>query len=801
MFRKGTYLKRPMFMAALMALSGAAMSIYAKHYYAILVFILIVLIFLLMHKKYNLSYKYCIILIIFPITYFGTLEMKNKLIFENVIEAEGTYIENVTGKVISISDKQNYYVLELDSCEFSIDGTKSNKTGMLVYTDKNNILENDIITMSGKIKVLDSARNWGEFDSRNYYLSKGIQYSFKASEINIKERQESGLGEFLRYVRKNVKEIYNKTFRGDNYGLICAMVLGDKNDLEEDIKNLYSKNGISHLLAVSGLHMAVTGMLVYKLLRRIFGFLSSGIISICLILVYLNLTGNGISAKRAVIMIVLSIIADIIGRSYDLLSSLSMAAVIMIVKNGYIITNSAFLLSFLALFGIIFINPVFNNDNRLFIFINKKKINKLCRRILESLSVSLSIQMATLPVVLNVYYQIPLYGIFLNIIVIPLMSFVMIGGIITAVVGTFSLKMAVIAAGASNYILDFYNRLCLLCEKLPAGIYVTGRPDRIMLVIYCTTLLVFVIINCITESYGKSYITYLLTKNYKLICCAGLSVMIFTFLNMQYKFDNDVNITMLDVGQGDCILLSGPDNKKILFDGGSTDVKNVGKYRIYKYIRYCGIKHLDYISISHTDKDHYSGISELIDMTDNTFSIGKIYFSAIVNKNDEGYLSLVNKAEMKNIDIDFISMGECIDMGNMEVTCVYPGRDYKYTSNNDSSTVFMLKYKRFSMLMMGDAEKSAEEKLLKNNNISKATVLKTGHHGSKGASCEAFLKAVTPEIALISSGINNSYGHPHIQTLDRLDKVNAKVINTQDSGAISIGTDGENIKISQYKKD
>ena len=120
---------------------------------------------------------------------------------------------------------------------------------------------------------------------------------------------------------------------------------------------------------------------------------------------------------------------------------------------------------------------------------------------------------------------------------------------------------------------------------------------------------------------------------------------------MQYKFDNDVNITMLDVGQGDCILLSGPDNKKILFDGGSTDVKNVGKYRIYKYIRYCGIKHLDYISISHTDKDHYSGISELIDMTDNTFSIGKIYFSAIVNKNDEGYLSLVNKAEMKNIDI------------------------------------------------------------------------------------------------------------------------------------------------------
>ena len=90
--------------------------------------------------------------------------------------------------------------------------------------------------MSGKIKVLDSARNWGEFDSRNYYLSKGIQYSFKASEINIKERQESGLGEFLRYVRKNVKEIYNKTFRVDNYGLICAMVLVDKNDLEEDIK-------------------------------------------------------------------------------------------------------------------------------------------------------------------------------------------------------------------------------------------------------------------------------------------------------------------------------------------------------------------------------------------------------------------------------------------------------------------------------------------------------------------------------------------------------------------------------------
>lgn len=253
---------------------------------------------------------------------------------------------------------------------------------------------------------------------------------------------------------------------------------------------------------------------------------------------------------------------------------------------------------------------------------------------------------------------------------------------------------------------------------------------------------------------------------------------------------------MLDIGQGDCICVLGPKHQNYLVDGGSSDVKEIGKYRIEPFLKSRGIAQLDYVFLSHGDLDHMNGIEELLMRQDvgvrirNLVVPGKQYW-------DERILKIITMAKMYGTDVKEMEYGTELKEGEMKFTCLGPGgntddKSHNVTTGNESSMILHLEYGEFDMLFTGDVEKEGEERLTEVLDViqeeKKITweILKTAHHGSKNSTTETFLQTVYPQYAWISAGRKNRYGHPHDLTLKRLEKSGAKIYSTQDNGAVAV---------------
>ena len=328
-----------------------------------------------------------------------------------------------------------------------------------------------------------------------------------------------------------------------------------------------------------------------------------------------------------------------------------------------------------------------------------------------------------------------------------------------------------------------------MCEKASGSsgaVIVTGHPPEKAVVLYYVFLIVWCVIYYMKVFSGIS-------GKYRNV----LPVILYLIITIQLRYDKgcSMKISMLDVGQGDSIVLQTSDGFNALFDGGSTSKKNIGRYRIYTYLKYAGVRSLDYVFVSHPDKDHISGIYELIDMCDNTFEIKNIVLPHI-NDTDETLLEIRKMADGAGINVLYACRGDALSAGNLSISCVHPCKNYNYESANDYSAVYLISFGKFSMLMTGDAESKAEKCLIQDarksdsvvdlQKLSGINVLKAGHHGSRGASSENFLRFVKPETALISCGVDNSYGHPHNETLQRLKEAGTKVYRTDDRGEIMV---------------
>ena len=383
--------------------------------------------------------------------------------------------------------------------------------------------------------------------------------------------------------------------------------------------------------------------------------------------------------------------------------------------------------------------------------------------------------------------------------------------VFTGFCGFISLKLAYFTAGAGNYVLDFYDFVCERNSRLGQFRIITGQPPAGIIIVYSVLMIIFIIINKPSFKYNfKNYCKMhsLVNKAINNIIAVMLVVLV---LNMHYKPYNGLQINMLDVGQGDSIYVSASGRHNFLFDGGSTDIKSAGQYRVYPALRAMGCKYIDCIFISHTDNDHISAVMELIKMCNDTFSIGSIVMPDIKGKeNIEAYMKLVDMADKAGINVCYAVRGYTFTVGELDIKCIHPCAGYDYEDSNDYSAVYCISYKKFSMLMTGDAESRAEDCLINDINkeraanvdikdeLSDITVLKVGHHGSKYATSDKLLKTIKPQYALISCGINNRYGHPHSETLERLEDNNCKVYVTNTLGEIIIRTDGYKMSVHQY---
>lgn len=640
---------------------------------------------------------------------------------------------------------------------------------VLIYcSDEQTYRIGNKITVYGHIKKFSQPTNPGQFNEKLYYQTQNIDYKVNADEIEITNHDYSHFRELLSRIKQKLINVYHCILPEKEAGTVIAMLLGEKYLLDEEVNKLYQQNGISHIISISGLHVSLLGLSFYKLLKRLkFPFVPSIILAILFLYCYGMLTNFSISTVRSIIMMVLLLLSVIFGKTYDMLSAISFSALIILLDNPMQIFNVGFTLSYGAVLGMAILLPCFQ-----ILYSSKNPI-------ISGLYVSISAQIATMPLILLNFYQLPSYSVIINLIILPLASLLLISALIAGIAGCISIPLGVFCVGGTNYILRFYEWVCRIGAKLPGNLVTIGKPDQLHILLYLALVLFFI-----------WYINRYKKKRIALLLPIAFLILILPQRNA------GLEITMLDVGQGEAIYMETANRTTYLFDGGSSDVKGVGKYRIQPFLLSNGVDEIDYVIVSHADSDHISGLSELINLGE--IKIHNLLLPYLKDAyKEEAYLELESLAYSTGINVQYIQAGDVLVDGDLKMTCLHPSKDFKPSSGNSYSTVLKVTYGEFDLLLTGDLEQEGENILIEKFPYD-YDVLQVAHHGSRYSTSEHFLETTQPEIALISCGKGNRYGHPHEEVLQRLTAIRSETKITYETGAIIINTDGEKMKIVEY---
>ena len=795
-----TVIKRPVFWILLAFVLGEVIAVFDLNIAVPCIVLAIIVIRKIIIKAYEDMGAF---VVIFFTLITGFMLMSNEITTRNHIYdlKENTVI--VQGKIYKIENTAfgtNIYLkgVEVENGEKSVSVKR-----IFVNTEKiPNVKIGNIIKVRGKLRQFEEAANKGNFDSRKYYLSLGFYGKIEAGTIEVINGDYSGIRQGLYELRMEIIERLEKLCSDNNgifsiinnkNGIIGAIILGDKTDLDSDIKELYSVSGIAHILAISGLHISFIGMAIYRLLRRRFRFLFSAAVSIPVVLSFGIMSGFGISTIRAIIMFILKIIGEVLGRKYDAITAISLAGLVLLVQNPFVVCNSGFQMSFGAIIAIVLILPIveeiLNTDNK----------------IIKVLSANFTIRLVMNPILAWNYYELPTFSFLLNIVVVPLMSVVIvssIAGIFCSCI-MFGFGKVVIFPGCG--ILELYTFLCNIINKSSVASIVVGQPKVTIIIVYYAILLVVLFgLKNIRTKYTraekerniiKKETGLVLEKKAKkerrikgqniklrLACIVG-----FLLLNclIYYIPNPGFYITFINVGQGDGIVIHGDNGTKVMVDGGSTSEKQVAKNCIVPYLKAEGIGTIDYSIITHTDKDHISGILEILENNNSNRIRIKNLVMPDINMKDDTYNELIEKAKLKKINVLYIKKGDTLSLGKTKIKCIYPETTTTASDKNDYCTVLSVKNKTSKILLTGDISKKIEEKI-KDDIEENYTVLKVAHHGSNYSSSEKFLKKVNPKYSIISVGKNNSYGHPGNETMERLRKQGGVIYRTDEKGGITI---------------
>ncbi len=662
---------------------------------------------------------------------------------------------------------------------------------ILVYDKKNASLFSDLklgnsITLKGTVCSFSLPGNPGQFNEFEYYRQQNINYKMFPERMLYKNHHVDRYRQYLYECREQLCNTVRQCMPAKEAGIINAVLFGDKSELPEDIKLLYQRNGIAHLLAISGLHVTILAGSIFWLLRKyIMKMQSAALVTIIFLITYGELTGFSIATSRAVVMMICLLCAKILGKSYDMLSAMALSAIIILLQKPYALMNNGFLLSYGTVLGIYLLTPVLTDIFQ--INVVEERYGKKIAELLKSLSASMGATLMTLPAIMYTYYEIPSYSVLLNLVILPFLSFVVGLGMASAVVGCFFHWIGKFLLGTVHFILQYYELVCCTVSNFPAAVLITGQPGRYQIGIYYLIIIIWV--------YRYSGNASFLRKIPSMLLLLILLLVLFI-----PKANREFELTMLDVGQGDGIFLQSG-KFTMLMDGGSSSEKQVGKYRIIPYLKYRGISHVDIVAISHPDSDHTSGLLELLENEDSYgISVGKVLLPERPEP-DEEYLLLEKKIRKAGMEILKVKAGDYFSCGDMKFCCYYPYGDTVAESANDYSMVLRAECGKFSALLTGDLGEEGEKKMIEGlGSLPQTDILKVGHHGSKTSTSEELLNHLKPRIALISAGKENRYGHPSREVTERLKTKGISTYVTIRSGAVSVYGVGDKLWVEKYRR-
>ena len=633
------------------------------------------------------------------------------------------------------------------------------------------------LRICGKLEEIPGPRNPGEFDSKQYYGCQKIYYQMKNGEICGKSAEYSYFGQFLQEIRRKAESILDEA-AGAYAGIFQAMILGERGNLDAETKMQYQMSGIMHILAISGLHISFVGMGFFRLLKKAgAGNGMAGAVSAFLVYTYGMMTGGSVSAMRAVGMFLILVGAGIAGRSYDLLSAMALSAIVLLLDAPAYLYSVSFLLSFGAVIGIGAVTPEICS------------LLNLEKKIAKSLAGSVIVWLITLPIVLYAYGEVSLAGVFLNLLVLPTSGLVLASGIFALPVGTFTVEIAKKVLFPGKCVLFFYEKLCEVVGWIPHSTWIAGSPKLWQCVVYYVMLAVIFA----GLKWGKNAAGEKAMRS-----AAAVILVILAVVFLGYHPREGLVITCLDIGQGDCCVLEMPGGENFLIDGGSSNKKNTAAYQILPYLKNQGIAVLDGIFVSHTDKDHISGIEELLELCAQNLTTVRVKNLILPDWNTTGeeYEKMKMLAGQSNIQIQTGREGNLLKTKEVQIEILAPENGADGSDTNEDGMVMEVHFGKFRGLFTGDIGTETEKKLM--DSMEDVDFLKVAHHGSKYSTCQEFLDVVNPEIAVISCSAKNTYGHPSADTIKRLEDCGAQVEYTMKNGAITVQTDGDRIWLDRF---
>lgn len=639
----------------------------------------------------------------------------------------------------------------------------------IVYINKKNkkLLEyGDLIEIKGEYSAPEVARNYKGFDYSQYLKTLNIYGTIKVEESKIiNKNQLSPILISINNIKEKMIDNANRNMPKRTANLLLGILIGERDNIQEDIIESFRTANLSHILAVSGAHtsyiiLGITYLISKSKTPKRIGY----IITIINLLIFIIITGASYSVVRACIMAIVVIGAKICYRKENFFTSICISLIIILIQNPFAINDIGLKLSFMGTAGIVIFNKSITN------FFIKLKIKQ---KIAEALSVTFSAQLMIMPITILNFNTISLTFFISNILASPLLGIIIIFGFISIFISLILNPISKILFLILHIFLELLILVSKVTEKIPGSSILVKTPNILFAIVYYILILFFnyffVIKQNPTRRFHKKIIKIITIKNiknaFKVIAVVFLIMLLLT--RIVRIINPTLKIYFIDVGQGDSTLIVTPKNKKILIDGGE------GKTNVlFQYLLDRRINKIDYIIISHFDSDHCNGLIEIIEK----MRVENIVMSK-QSKESEEYKKILEIIKQKNIKVSSVKAEDKIIIEkNLYTKILNPAEKFEFQDLNNNAIVAKLVYKNFSMLFTGDIEKAEENLAKKYKNELKSTILKVAHHGSKTSTSEEFLKYVEPQIALIGVGENNKFGHPNQITIEKLKNIRSQNI-------------------------
>ncbi len=652
----------------------------------------------------------------------------------------------------------------------------------------------DIVTVQGVISVPESAQNTGGFNTADYLKSEGVFFNMvgEAETLSIVGHNKHFFSDFIYKVRLRCASLFDATFPSEESGVLKAYVLGNKSGMQEHVKDVFSVSGLSHVLAVSGMHAAVfislisTLFTILKLPKRKKIFISA-----IAIILFVLFTGASVSVIRTGFVCVLSYVAQLAYKRSDPLTALAEAAAVLGLMTPHVIMSASFLLSFFATLGILlFAGKLIDRYSAVYQkFDRESRRRKMIKGILELTAVGLSAQVFVIPILIYFFRSFSTVSVPATILLTPLLAPLLAGGLLFCILGLISKTIAMPVAGFLFVLTKCMIWIAEFFASLSVSRVMIGRMSFYF--IWCYTILMISVMAFIKRKRRLFTVT--------LSGLACLSIVFLYHATTDYRI---ASVSFINVGQGDCTLIQAPGNCDVLLDaGGKEEDYSVGEEVILPYLERNHIKDVEYAIASHGHMDHINGFISLMQLTEIKHFIVPEGFGTTAESK-----KLLDEAQKRNIPITTMKHGDVLKLwNNMEITTVLPdSKTLTYISHDDEnnrSMLMRLSYGDVSFLFGGDLSETGESyAAAQYGELLQADVMKASHHGAKTASTEVFLDCVNPKYVFIPVG-KNSYGHPAKEVLLRYTDRNITYYRADREKDVTFYFDTERISGVTYQKD